>query len=192
VIVSSSSTLPVAPAPAATAAAANLATHSTTHHHVTPYTPQGAKIFGDGVWFKTNASALTPEGANILGFGFGLGNNLPALFVSTVSGATSVFVRCYFCDFVLQAPTGQQPTCAAHTRCKFALCCASCCVLYRYHLAWYLPEPGWHCHSHTGAHAVLTAFMSGCFFGRIVVEKLMPTWAAAPLPQSLNLLVLIP
>jgi hypothetical protein len=51
--------------------------------------PQGAKIFGDGVWFKTNASALTPEGANILGFGFGLGNNLPALFVSTVSAAAA-------------------------------------------------------------------------------------------------------
>lgn len=53
----------------------------------------GAKIFGDGVWFKTNASALTPEGANILGFGFGLGNNLPALFVSTilVLGAVEVW-----------------------------------------------------------------------------------------------------
>jgi hypothetical protein len=37
----------------------------------------GAKIFGDGVWFKTNAAALTNEGANILGFGFGFGNNLP-------------------------------------------------------------------------------------------------------------------
>jgi hypothetical protein len=37
------------------------------------------------VWFKTNAAALTPEGANILGLSFGLGNNLPALFVSTVS-----------------------------------------------------------------------------------------------------------
>jgi hypothetical protein len=47
--------------------------------------PQSAKIFGDGVWFKTNAAALTPEGANILGLSFGLGNNLPALFVSTVS-----------------------------------------------------------------------------------------------------------
>ena len=40
-------------------------------------TLQGAKIYGDGVWFKNNAAALTPEGANILGFGFGLGNNLP-------------------------------------------------------------------------------------------------------------------
>lgn len=49
--------------------------------------PQGAKIFGDGVWFKTNASALTSEGANILGFGFGFGNNLPFLFVSTVRSA---------------------------------------------------------------------------------------------------------
>lgn len=37
----------------------------------------GAKIFGDGVWFKNNAAALTDEGANILGFGFGFGNNLP-------------------------------------------------------------------------------------------------------------------
>jgi hypothetical protein len=46
---------------------------------------QGAKIFGDGVWFKTNAAALTDEGANILGLGFGLGNNIPFLFVSTVS-----------------------------------------------------------------------------------------------------------
>lgn len=41
-----------------------------------PVPSQGAKIFGDGVWFKTNAAALTPEGANILGFGFGFGNNL--------------------------------------------------------------------------------------------------------------------
>jgi hypothetical protein len=38
---------------------------------------QNAKIFGDGVWFRTNAAALTDEGANILGFGFGFGNNLP-------------------------------------------------------------------------------------------------------------------
>jgi len=38
---------------------------------------QGAKIFGDGVWFKTNAAALTDEGASILGLGFGFGNNLP-------------------------------------------------------------------------------------------------------------------
>jgi hypothetical protein len=44
----------------------------------------GASIFGDGVWFKTNAAALTPEGANILGLGFGFGNNLPFLFVSTI------------------------------------------------------------------------------------------------------------
>lgn len=53
----------------------------------------GAKIFGDGVWFKTNAAALTDEGANILGFGFGFGNNLPFLFVSTilVIGAVEVW-----------------------------------------------------------------------------------------------------
>jgi hypothetical protein len=44
----------------------------------------GAKIFGDGVWFKTNAAALTDKGADILGFGFGFGNNLPFLFVSTI------------------------------------------------------------------------------------------------------------
>jgi hypothetical protein len=51
---------------------------------------QGAKIYGDGVWFKTNAAALTPEGANILGLDFGFGNNLPFLFVSTVSGQGGV------------------------------------------------------------------------------------------------------
>jgi hypothetical protein len=56
---------------------------------------QSAKIFGDGVWFKTNAAALTPEGANILGLSFGLGNNLPALFVSTVSCVSLYYrVRC--------------------------------------------------------------------------------------------------
>lgn len=51
--------------------------HLLTALHCRLYAPQGAKIFGDGVWFKTNAAALTDEGANILGFGFGFGNNLP-------------------------------------------------------------------------------------------------------------------
>jgi hypothetical protein len=66
--------------------------HSTTN-------PQSAKIFGDGVWFKTNAAALTPEGANILGLGFGLGNNLPVLFVSTVSDCCllAVGLLCLLC-----------------------------------------------------------------------------------------------
>eukprot|EP00775_Hariotina_reticulata_P010665 gene10665-10824_t len=44
----------------------------------------GFKIFGDGVWFKTNAAAMTDEGASLLGLGFGVGNNLPFLFVSTI------------------------------------------------------------------------------------------------------------
>lgn len=56
--------------------------------------PQGFKIFGDGVWFKTNAAAMTPEGANILGLGFGLGNNLPFLFVSTVSTCCCSYLFC--------------------------------------------------------------------------------------------------
>lgn len=69
------------------------------------------------MWFKTNAAALTPEGANILGFGFGLGNNLPALFVSTVSCLFDVCLSSallYGCVW-----PGQELACAVrvHRRC---------------------------------------------------------------------------
>jgi hypothetical protein len=53
---------------------------------------QNAKIFGDGVWFKTNAAALTDEGASILGLGFGFGNNLPC--EDRLCVVASLFMSC--------------------------------------------------------------------------------------------------